>query len=166
VKLGTSVVLNGTVYPSKTEASWAAYFDRIEITAFHEPVRVAGYYPDFFLPDYLTFVEVKNGHVEPEDLRKWTVALLRLQETSWSDVSLLVINGHPPGKHWLELRAPDEVPVTVRRLGHAWRTGSSPRIAVDWAGVRVARDLAENALPAEDHHLKARKELLKSLPVV
>lgn len=54
---------NGIEYRSRTEARWAVFFDKINITHVYEieglKTDQGNYLPDFYLPDYDAFAEVK-----------------------------------------------------------------------------------------------------------
>ncbi len=57
---------NGYKFRSKNEAKWAMFFDKVGIRYEYEPVTFWGwskqqYKPDFYLPDYDKYVEVKSN---------------------------------------------------------------------------------------------------------
>lgn len=56
-------VYGGILYRSKLEASWAEFFDKNKIRHKYEPTRVDlgidRYTPDFWLPDFSLWVEIK-----------------------------------------------------------------------------------------------------------
>ena len=89
---------NGQVFDSKTEAIWAAYFDRLGMSFVREPETfrldiVPGladiYTPDFFLPNQSTYVEVKNGNLDSIAITKmcWLTRFTRMAG--------LIIDGRP-----------------------------------------------------------------------
>jgi len=61
-------------YRSKTEARWAAWFDRMQIPFHYEPSKVdlgfCNYVPDFYLPDQNAYFEVKAGNYGPTQIKK------------------------------------------------------------------------------------------------
>jgi hypothetical protein len=57
-------VVGDTRYRSRTEARWATFFDALEIDFAYEPERIRlssgeSYLPDFYLPHFTAFFEVK-----------------------------------------------------------------------------------------------------------
>jgi hypothetical protein len=54
----------GTRYRSRTEACWAVFFDALGVDFSYEGEQVSlsngeGYVPDFFIPDFDAYFEVK-----------------------------------------------------------------------------------------------------------
>lgn len=65
---------NGYNFRSKLEARWAYFFDQLEISWFYEKYFFTmpngnGYLPDFYLPEFGWFVEVK-GDLHPANIHK------------------------------------------------------------------------------------------------
>lgn len=72
----------GCRFRSRTEARWAVFFDHLGIkwqyeTEGYELSTGARYLPDFYLPDFDQWVEVK-GKLTPRDLRRTAVAACEL----------------------------------------------------------------------------------------
>jgi len=65
---------NGVLYRSRTEARWAVFFDKLGAQAQYEaegyPLATGWYLPDFWLPDWHIFVEVKGDTPEPHEQDK------------------------------------------------------------------------------------------------
>lgn len=66
---------NGYLFRSRTEARWAVYFDAIGIKYEYEKEgydlgELGWYLPDFWLPEYQTFVEVKGDQFKAEEYDK------------------------------------------------------------------------------------------------
>ena len=60
---------NGTVFDSRLEARWAIFFYKLGIKYKYEPVELTlsdgvRYTPDFWLPDFRCFFEVKSANVK------------------------------------------------------------------------------------------------------
>lgn len=68
---GQPAMYSGEYYDSRTEATWAAYFDIVGIPYQHEPARFKlpvqnyPYTPDFRLYDDI-YAEIKNGNIDPQ----------------------------------------------------------------------------------------------------
>ena len=70
-------VYNGVIYRSRLETKWAIFFDVVGIKFQYEPrqfdTRDGLYLPDFYLPDFSVWVEIKPATIhgpEPEEIRK------------------------------------------------------------------------------------------------
>lgn len=65
----------GYRFRSRLEARWAVFFDALGVEWVYEPdgydlVSLGRYLPDFFLPEYGLFAEVKPGAFSPEEQAK------------------------------------------------------------------------------------------------
>jgi hypothetical protein len=63
----------GFRFRSRAEARWAVFFDTLEIRWQYElegfDLGIAGWYlPDFWLPGYRCWLEIKRGDVPPTDV--------------------------------------------------------------------------------------------------
>lgn len=89
----------GQVFRSRTEARWAVFFDLLRIEWFFETEGFrlpdgSCYLPDFWLPDFQLWVEVKGNHGPA--FRDWE----RIQQlVEGSDRALLILEG-PPRHTW------------------------------------------------------------------
>jgi hypothetical protein len=68
-------VYNGIQYRSRIEARWAAFFTVLNINFQYEPKRfrlgdIGSYLPDFYLPDWHTWVEIKSCDPEPIEIER------------------------------------------------------------------------------------------------
>ena len=76
---------NGYLFRSRLEARWAVFFDELNIKYEYEPegfVLADGthYLPDFFLPDFFSYFEVKPLHIKGTD--EEDIAENKLEELS------------------------------------------------------------------------------------
>lgn len=104
---------NGYRFRSRLEARWAVFFDALGIEYEYEPQgfdlgSMGWYLPDFWLPTYGTFVEIKAGEPTQQELQKaWALS---------KDHSVWLIQGVPGllpyGSEW-----PDDSAYWVRCPG-------------------------------------------------
>jgi hypothetical protein len=88
MKYGVRTAYGPRWYRSKTEARWAAWFDKVGVEFYYEPSNIAlgfcNYIPDFYLPDLGAYFEVKAGNFGETQIRK----IKRLAEVTRQDVFL------------------------------------------------------------------------------
>lgn len=67
-------IYNGYRFRSRLEARWAVFFDHLNIGYRYEPegfdIDGTWYLPDFYLPDYHCWFEVKSPNITSDDLIK------------------------------------------------------------------------------------------------
>jgi hypothetical protein len=84
---------NGTAYRSRTEARWAVFFDQLGIKVIYEPegyiLEGKAYLPDFFIPDWPAYMEIKGQNPSPVEVNKCN---LLARETG---VPVLLMVGDP-----------------------------------------------------------------------
>ena len=92
---------NGVLYRSKNEAKWACFFDRCGIRYFYEPetfITSSGktYKPDFYLPKYRKYVEVKSSYdsLHNEDMDRKIGEAIDFNETKISN-GLIILGSFP-----------------------------------------------------------------------
>lgn len=89
---------SGYHFRSRLEARWAVFFDEIGVEYEYEPEGFklsdgAGYLPDFYLPQFLTYVEIKHAGLSEEDRK---IALHKCEQLSWEvDCFILFCEGDP-----------------------------------------------------------------------
>lgn len=88
---------NGVLYRSKTEARWAVFFELMSWRFEYEPecfllYERIKYLPDFYLPDFPCYVEVKGKEFTPVELIKCETLC---EET---DIPVVCANGWPDMK--------------------------------------------------------------------
>jgi len=109
----------GCRFRSRLEARWAVFFNALGVRWEYEPQGYEGdgfrYLPDFWLPDFGIFAEVK-GKMSAADLQKTMAAVPVLKEPSDGQIShqLLILGPVPaPGFAWchhrLDLLAPNHI---------------------------------------------------------
>jgi len=79
---------NGYHFRSRTEARWAVYFDIIEIKYEYEKEgydlgELGWYLPDFWLPEYQMFVEVKGENFTQEEQDKCVCLCANVPESGF-----------------------------------------------------------------------------------
>lgn len=97
---------NGRVFRSRLEARWAVYFDSMNIKYMYEPEGyILGngvwYLPDFLLPEYDTFAEVKPIDLTDEELQKC------LYLVAGTGKKCLLLVGEPEAKCYVRLQPSD-----------------------------------------------------------
>ena len=161
----TQVVLDGEVYPSKVEAAWAVYLAKLGVAAAHEPCAIGGsghwYIPDFILPNERIVLEVKLSVFKESDISKWRSALSDLDRA----LTLVVVNGHPPGGWYISFIDPVEVPFNKKALTPLWQHGYLPRVTHDTSLARLASHEVSVGRRAEDSEVRQRRERLTTLPL-
>lgn len=93
---------NGFLFRSRLEARWAVFFDSLGIEWSYEPEGFefkdgTRYLPDFYLPKFNVYVEIKPTELTPEEIHK----LDCFQEESCGAIIWFV---GLPGQYWGELR--------------------------------------------------------------
>lgn len=89
---------NGYHFRSRLEARWAVFFDEIGVEYEYEPEGFKTsdgtcYLPDFYLPQFLTYVEIKHASLIEEDRK---IALHKCEQLSWEvDCFILFCEGDP-----------------------------------------------------------------------
>lgn len=96
---------NGYRFRSRLEARWAVFFDALEIAwsyeveglrVTHSGKKTIYYLPDFWLPDWGLFVEIKPTYdIEKTELYK----MVSVVAHSESQVELLILRGPDPGQY-------------------------------------------------------------------
>ena len=84
-------IIDGIRYRSRTEARWATFFATLGIAYAYEPERIQlsndeSYLPDFYLPDFCAYFEVKAANdaiVTAECVRARTLAADRPGQRVW-----------------------------------------------------------------------------------
>jgi hypothetical protein len=89
---------NGCRFRSRVEARWAVFFDSLSIRWEYEREGfdlgdLGGYLPDFFLPDYEMFVEIKP--FEAPFLPRYETALAKIEALSAAKKKCMLICGSP-----------------------------------------------------------------------
>lgn len=78
---------NGITYRSRVEARWAVFFDRMGWPAVYEQegfdLGGVRYLPDFWLPEWKVFVEIKSGDPEPDEIKKCEALSAASQKPVW-----------------------------------------------------------------------------------
>lgn len=105
-------VYKGCRFRSRTEARWAVFFDTLGIRWEYESqgynlgVKRVKYLPDFYMPDWDKFVEIKAfKQIEPAEAQK---AGLLVQ---YEGKSVLMLCGQPwPGEYLTQLFVPNNAP--------------------------------------------------------
>lgn len=91
---------NGYRFRSRLEARWAVFFDAAEIKYEYEPEGFViesygeAYLPDFFLPRFKTYVEIKHGNLSEEDIYK-IEDKCQVFKMENPDVAMLICYGDP-----------------------------------------------------------------------
>lgn len=85
---------NGYYFRSMMEARWALYLDKVGINYMFEPAGYSlsngqNYLPDFYLPDYQCFAEVKGGPLDSFDFTKAKNLVIDTQ------IPLIMLDGDP-----------------------------------------------------------------------
>jgi len=84
---------NGNYYRSRLEARWSVFFDSLQIKYEYEPkgfdLGSFWYLPDFYLPEYNLWIEIKNSSFQFKDNKCLKFAELL------KDKQFLVIAGSP-----------------------------------------------------------------------
>jgi len=88
----------GYYFRSRLEARWAVYFDSLGIDYIYEPQGFflddgSKYLPDFYLPDFKTFVEVKGDFLDSFDYNR---AKRLVKQTN---LPLIILDRDPSLKH-------------------------------------------------------------------
>lgn len=96
-------VYNGYRFRSRLEARWAVFFDAANIQYEYEPQGFklsdgTCYLPDFFLPDFKAYVEIKPMGIKPVDLE---IAKRKCESLFYGvdDVIVLLCLGDPSDDH-------------------------------------------------------------------
>lgn len=99
---GYDTEYGGILYRSKCEAKWAEFFDRHSIRHRYEPERIDlgidSYTPDFYLPDFDTWVEIKSWRQYRAHSKCYRLAL---ETRKW----VLLIQQYPR-EHIIDLFSP------------------------------------------------------------
>lgn len=91
-QLGIETFYRGTLFRSRAEARWAAFFDRCQWPWRYEPVDLDGYIPDFVLSfERPVLVEVKGGVVHHKGL---THFIEKAQQPAWIG-EVVIVGAHP-----------------------------------------------------------------------
>jgi hypothetical protein len=106
---------DGYNFRSRLEARWAVYFKEMGWDYLYEPQGYilstgASYLPDFFLPDFQTFIEVKFEVLNDYDLER---AIDLVESTQ---IPLIILDRDPSLKHVTQMRIDEKgeiKPVTV-----------------------------------------------------
>lgn len=102
-------VYQGYKFRSKLEARWALYFDLVKVAWDYEPDGydlgdLGWYLPDFYLPDFNTFIEIKPKTGDKDKVR---AQLMRLTDLTGSHAWGLF--GDPYDHTWMSLWLSDGV---------------------------------------------------------
>jgi len=133
---------DGTLYRSRTEARWAVYFDAAGIKFQYEPegyqLPSGWYVPDFFVPYWKGFLEVKGREPSEQERRN----CLELARASGCEVRLVV--GSPiDAEHYLSFWSDMADEDFLREVGNSfvasgpWDGGAieeTKRYRFDWKG--------------------------------
>lgn len=145
-----------TQFRSRLEAQWAVFFDELSVTWLYEVngYDLGGrdwYLPDFFIPCWDCFVEVKPFNPNEREAR----VARKLAEGSGKPV--IVLCGQPAlGKYYASVFRPDS---SVReggtflgfRRGSGWLIAGQPVVDGDeWGGDRYWLTLPHPTRPVED----------------
>lgn len=90
VRHGIPTLYQGTLFRSRHEASFAAFFDELKIQWEYEPLDLAGYIPDFLLKyeKHPLLIEIKPACEDVE------AAKLKIECSGWEhDVAILIDGG-------------------------------------------------------------------------
>lgn len=92
---------DGILYRSKNEAKWACFFDRCGIKYFYEPETFIvnneiRYRPDFYLPEYEKYVEVKSSYegIHNEEMERKLGVMIDFEQTKISN-GLILLGSFP-----------------------------------------------------------------------
>lgn len=134
---------NGHLFRSRLEARWAVFFDVLGVRYLYEPERflvtnthghnIGTYLPDFHLPDYGTWVEVKGslGDCSDEYLEMianavdWGGCLPGMTDSICTSRGLLWL-GPIPETHWIAVGIPRHVILQHGKGGWAGDAGFFP----------------------------------------
>lgn len=91
---------NGILFRSRHEARWAVFFDAMEWEYEYEnygfELDGVNYLPDFYLPKFKAFIEVKpNAEIKEE----WKIKCILLSKHTQKEV--LLLNGTPEFKYYI-----------------------------------------------------------------
>lgn len=120
-----NTVWNGYNFRSRLEARWAMFFDAMGWDYLYEPQGYAldngdKYLPDFYLPDFMTFLEVKFDVLTEFDFDR---ASMLVQAT---DMPLVILDRDPSLKHMTQLTLDEEgniKPVEINLVEDSDRKG-------------------------------------------
>lgn len=103
----------GYKFRSKLEARWALYFDLVDVAWDYEPDGydlgdLGWYLPDFYLPDFNAFLEIKPKNGDKDKVR---AQLKRLTEITGS--SAWGLFGDPYDHNWVSLCLSDGVTPSI-----------------------------------------------------
>lgn len=106
---------NGYNFRSRLEARWAVFFDEMGWDYLYEPQGYAlangdAYLPDFYLPDFVTFLEVKFEVLGDFDLNR-AIGLVEATQ-----IPLVILDRDPSLKHLTQLRVDKEGKVTPKEI--------------------------------------------------
>lgn len=97
----------GTVYRSRTEARWAVFFDFLGVEVEYEPQHFNldgdNYLPDFWIPEWRIWMEVKGG--EPSEFERVLCDRLAAKTNN----TVLLTHG-APGRSAMEVFTSDWLP--------------------------------------------------------
>lgn len=111
----TRMEYKGIIFRSRLEVTWALFFDILGIRYYYEPqLPRVQYRPDFWLPTFQSYIEIKPGH-DKIDLRLESKAKAL---TQFSRKPVFVFFG--------EVRPPSLPSITLSQ-GSAWRYTSNGR---------------------------------------
>lgn len=97
---------DGYNFRSRLEARWAVYFNEMGWDYLYEPQGYAlangdAYLPDFYLPDFVTFLEVKFEVLGDFDLER------AIQLVDATQIPLVILDRDPGLKHMTQLTVVD-----------------------------------------------------------
>lgn len=115
---------NGCHFRSRTEARWAVYFDTIGIKYEYEKEgydlgELGWYLPDFWLPEYQMFVEVKGDQFKAEEYDKCACLV-----ANTPNIGCLLLEGLPDVKPYFGLinLNPSHIIVVDQETGKPYET--------------------------------------------
>lgn len=84
---------NGFFFRSRCEARWAVFFDKLGIEYVYEPegfeLKSGRYLPDFYLPKWRCWVEIKGENATPDERKKCRDLMMQDGRV------VLLVNGYP-----------------------------------------------------------------------